>query len=128
HHPLVSVPTLTLAAIAEYPIITYHEGFTGRARVEKVFHEAGLSPDIIMSALDADVIKSYVELELGIGIIASVAFSPERDTSLKLLDGSHLFLENETKLAVRKGHLLRRYGYRFIEMCSPEPTESRVLS
>jgi len=128
HHPLVSVPTLTLAAIAEYPIITYHEGFTGRARVEKVFHEAGLSPDIIMSALDADVIKSYVELELGIGIIASVAFSPERDTSLKLLDGSHLFLENETKLAVRKGHLLRRYGYRFIEMCSPELTESRVLS
>lgn len=127
-HPLASIDNLTLAAIAEYPVITYHEGFTGRARVEKAFQEAGISPDIIMSALDADVIKSYVELELGIGIIASVAFSPERDTSLKLLDGSHLFLENETKLAVRKGHLLRRYGYRFIEMCSPELKESVVLN
>lgn len=127
-HPLASLDNLTLAAIAEYPIITYQEGFTGRARVEQVFHEAGLSPDIIMSALDADVIKSYVELELGIGIIASVAFSPERDSSLKLLDSSHLFLENETKLAVRKGHLLRRYGYKFIEMCSSELTESLVLS
>ncbi|MCR6654210.1 MAG: LysR substrate-binding domain-containing protein [Cellvibrionaceae bacterium] len=127
-HPLASIENLTLAAIAEYPIITYHEGFTGRARVEKAFQEAGLSPDIIMSALDADVIKSYVELELGIGIIASVAFSPERDTALKLLDGSHLFLENETKLAVRKGHLLRRYGYKFIEMCSPELKEALVLS
>lgn len=128
NHPLTLVNTLTLAAIAEYPIITYHEGFTGRARVEQVFHEAGLSPDIIMSALDADVIKSYVELELGIGIIASVAFSADRDTSLRLLDGSHLFLQNETKLAVRKGHLLRRYGYKFIEMCSPELKESLVLN
>lgn len=127
-HPLASLDNLTLAAIAEYPIITYHEGFTGRSQVEKVFQEAELSPDIIMAALDADVIKFYVELELGIGIIASVAFSPERDSSLKLLDSSHLFLENQTKLAVRKGHLLRRYGYKFIEMCSPELTESLVLS
>src|SRR5690606_30584624 len=98
---------LTLEAIAEYPIITYHEGFTGRAQVEKVFQEAGLTPDIVMSALDADVIKSYVELDLGIGIIASVAFSPERDTALQLLDGEHLFLQNHTKLAILKGRLLR---------------------
>ncbi len=127
NHALASLKKLTLEAIAEYPIITYHEGFTGRARVEKVFQEAGLTPDIIMSALDADVIKSYVELDLGIGIIAAVAFSPERDTALQLLDGSHLFLENQTKLAVRKGHLLRRFAYRFIEICSPELTEARVV-
>ncbi|HSX85840.1 MAG TPA: CysB family HTH-type transcriptional regulator, partial [Cellvibrio sp.] len=127
NHALASLKKLTLEAIAEYPIITYHEGFTGRARVEKVFQEAGLTPDIIMSALDADVIKSYVELDLGIGIIAAVAFSPERDTALQLLDGSHLFLENQTKLAVRKGHLLRRFAYRFIEICSPELTEVRVV-
>lgn len=126
-HPLTTMEKITLESIAEYPIITYHEGFTGRARVEKVFQDAGLSPDIVMSALDADVIKSYVELDLGIGIIASVAFSPERDTALQLLESSHLFLENQTKLAVRKGHLLRRYAYRFIEGCSPELSESLVM-
>lgn len=128
NHPLTTINNLTLAAIADYPIITYHEGFTGRERVEKVFQDEGLTPDIIMSALDADVIKSYVELDLGIGIIASVAFSPERDTTLQLLDGSHLFLENQTKLAVRKGHLLRRFAYRFIEICSGNLTESIVAA
>jgi LysR family cys regulon transcriptional activator len=127
-HPLSTREEVTLDAIAEFPIITYHEGFTGRARVEKVFHDAGLTPDIVMSALDADVIKSYVELDLGVGIIASVAFSPERDVALKMLDSTHLFLDNETKLAVRKGHLLRRYAYRFIEMCSPDLTEAHVVS
>lgn len=126
-HPLTTGELLTLEAIAEYPIITYHEGFTGRARVEQAFKAAGLTPDIVMSALDADVIKSYVELELGIGIIASVAFSPARDTGLKLLNADHLFPINETKLALRKGHLLRQYAYRFIEMCSPELTEDFVI-
>ncbi len=119
-HPLATCTQLTLEAIAEYPIITYHEGFTGRARIEETFHSAGLSPDIVMSALDADVIKSYVELELGLGIIASIAYSPERDIGLALVNADHLFPQNQTKLAVRKGHLLRRYGYRFIELCSPE--------
>lgn len=119
-HPLARHEHLTLEAIAEHPIITYHEGFTGRARIEETFHRAGLTPDIVMSALDADVIKSYVELELGVGIIASIAYSPERDIGLTRVNADHLFPQNQTKLAVRKGHLLRRYGYRFIELCSPE--------
>jgi LysR family cys regulon transcriptional activator len=126
-HPLVLIDPLTLEAIAEYPIITYHEGFTGRSRIEKAFKASGLTTDIVMSALDADVIKSYVELGLGIGVIASVAFSPERDTGLKLLKADHLFPINETKLALRKGQLLRQYAYRFIEMCSPELTEHFVI-
>jgi LysR family cys regulon transcriptional activator len=126
-HPLASLDVLTLEAIAEFPIITYHEGFTGRVRVELAFNEAGLTPDIVMSALDADVIKSYVELGLGIGIIASIAFSPEHDTNLKLLNGDHLFPVNETKLAIRKGHLLRQYAYRFVEMCSPQLIEAYVI-
>lgn len=126
-HPLTVGELLTLEAIAEYPIITYHEEFTGRARVEQAFKAAGLAPDIVMSALDADVIKSYVELGLGIGIIASVAFSPTRDTGLVLLNADHLFPINESKLALRKGHLLRQYAYRFIEMCSPELTENLVI-
>jgi LysR family cys regulon transcriptional activator len=125
-HPLVSVKPLTLAALADHPIITYHEGFTGRALVDKTFADAGLAPDIVMSALDADVIKSYVELDLGIGIIASMAFNPARDNELRLLDSSHLFSENMTRLGVRRGHFLRRFAYHFIELCSPELTEAVV--
>ena len=127
NHPLTRLP-LTLSAIADHPIITYHEGFTGRARVEKTFTDAGLAPDIIMSALDADVIKSYVELGLGVGIIASIAFVAERDSELTLLDSTHLFAENQTRLAIRKGHLLRRYGYRFMQICSAELTPEFVAS
>lgn len=127
-HPLNLTKTLTLDAIADYPIITYHEGFTGRARIEQAFSEAGITPDIVMSALDADVIKSYVELELGIGIIAPMAYSKERDTNLNMLSAEHLFPINETKLAVRKGHLLRKYAYQFIEMCSPTLTSDFVIS
>lgn len=126
-HPLTGITRLSMESIAEFPIITYHEGFTGRARIEQTFKNAGVAPDIVMSALDSDVIKSYVELGLGIGIIASVAFSPERDTGLRLLNGDHLFPLNETKLAIRKGHLLRQYAYRFIEMCSPELNEDYVI-
>ncbi len=127
-HPLSTLNTLTLEAIADYPIITYHEGFTGRGSLEQTFKEKGLAPDIVMSALDADVIKSYVELGLGVGIIASVAFSPERDTLLRLLNTDHLFPVNETKLALRKGHLLRQYAYRFIEICSPALKPSYMMS
>lgn len=125
-HPLEERTPISLAAIADYPIITYHEGFTGRARIEKSFADAGLAPDIVMSALDADVIKSYVELGLGIGIIASMAFDPERDTGLRKLDCGLLFEENLSRIAVRRGHYLRRFAYDFIELCSPQLTEDKV--
>jgi LysR family cys regulon transcriptional activator len=120
-HPLEKQgKKLTLAAIAEYPIITYHEGFTGRARIDEAFKGVGLQPDIALSALDADVIKSYVELGLGIGIVASLAFNDTRDTNLRLLDGSHLFPENITQIAIREGHLLRQFAYHFIGLCAPK--------
>ena len=125
-HPLEKTVPLTLEAIAEYPVITYHEGITGRARIDQTFGEAGLAPDIVMSALDADVIKTYVELGLGIGIVASIAFDAARDTNLRLLDAAHLFEENTTRIALRRGHYLRGYAYRFIELCAPALTESTV--
>ena len=125
-HPLAEVREITLGAIAAYPIITYHEGFTGRARVEQAFADAGLVPDIVMSALDADVIKSYVALGLGIGIIAALAFDGERDCDLIRLDCHHLFTENLTRIAVRRGHLLRRFAYHFIELCSPQLVASVI--
>ncbi len=127
-HALESQQSLTLAAIAEYPIVTYHEGFTGRALIEKAFGDAQIVPDVVLSALDADVIKSYVELGLGVGIIASVAFNAARDGGLALLDCSHLFGENTTRIAVRRGHFMRRFAYHFIELCSPQLTEAVVTA
>jgi LysR family cys regulon transcriptional activator len=127
-HPLESVHPLTINAIAGYPIITYHEGFTGRAGIDETFAREGIVPDIAMSALDADVIKTYVELGLGIGIVASMAFNPARDARLNLLDSSHLFQKNITNISVRRGHYLRGYAYRFIELCLPSLTESAIRS
>ena len=125
-HPLATLAPLSLEAIAEHPIITYHEGFTGRTKIDSTFAEAGLAPDIVISALDADVIKTYVELGLGIGIIASMAFDPARDTGLRLLDCAHLFPFNTTWLAIRRGHYLRGFTYRFIEQCSPSLNETSI--
>lgn len=125
-HPLESVTPLTLEAIAEYPIMTYHEGFTGRASINQTFAKAGVSPDIVMSALDADVIKTYVELGLGVGIVASMAINPARDPGLRLLESGHLFNSNTTRIAVRRGHYLRGFAYRFMELCTPALTEPTV--
>ena len=126
-HPLEEKP-LTLEALAEFPLITYNEGFTGRGKIDAAFAAAGLAPDIVMSALDADVIKSYVELEMGVGIIASMAFDAERDTGLRMLDATSLFARNTSRIAMRQGRYLRGYATRVIELCSPELTESVVRS
>lgn len=125
-HPLEKVQPLTLKALAEYPIVTYHEGLTGRARIDQSFADAGITPDIVMSALDADVIKTYVELGMGIGIIASMAFNPAKDTDLHLLKCEHLFGANTTYIALRRGHYLRSFAYRFIELCSPKLDEVSI--
>ena len=117
-HPLESVRKPTLAAIAKYPIITYTEGFTGRARIDRAFAQAGLAPRVVMSALDADVIKSYVELGLGVGIIAAMAYDQEGDLRLVHLKSTHLFESNTSLIAVRKGRYLRGYAYRFMELCA----------
>jgi len=126
NHPLTKLEKLTLKDIAEYPLVTYHEGLTGRAKIDKSFADAGLTADIVMSALDADVIKTYVELGLGIGIIASMAFIPAKDTELRLLDGSHLFGANTTYIALRRGHYLRSFAYRFIQLCASQLDEKTV--
>lgn len=119
-HPLAAEPTLSLQAVSEFPLITYHEGYTGRARIDAAFAAQGLRPNIVMSALDADVIKSYVEIGLGVGIIASMAYHPTRDAGLTLLDGSGLFQANTTWIALRRGHFLRDYALTFLHYCSPE--------
>ncbi|ALV04583.1 CysB family HTH-type transcriptional regulator [Roseateles depolymerans] len=124
-HPLAAQP-LTLEALAEQPLITYHEGYTGRARIDASFAQAGLAPDIVMSALDADVIKTYVQVGLGVGIIAAIAFEPNRDAGLQRLDASHLFPVNTTRIALKRGHYLRGFAYRFLQECVDSLTEERV--
>ena len=125
-HALTALPVLTLPALAAHPLITYHAGYTGRPRIDASFKEAGLVPDVVMSALDADVVKTYVEVGLGVGIIASMAFDAARDAGLERIDAAHLFPPNTTRIAVRRGHYLRGYAYRFIEECSPALTQAVV--
>jgi LysR family cys regulon transcriptional activator len=125
-HSLESKKNITIEDIAEFPIVTYHEGFTGRKSVDQTFAKAGITPDIVMSALDADVIKTYVELGLGIGIIASMAYQADRDAKLSLLDVGDLFENNTTRIALRKGYFLRGFAYEFLELCSPQLDEAKV--
>lgn len=118
-HPLLRRSPLTLEAIAEYPIVTYDFAFANRSLVQKAFEAKGLKPDVVLTALDADVIKTYVELGLGIGILAKMAFDPKRDAPLKAIDASHLFESSTTRLGIRRGAYLRRYAYEFIELFAP---------
>src|SRR6478752_6208170 len=90
-HPLVGRENITLEQIAEYPIVTYDQDFTGRSHVDQAFASAGAIPDIVLTAIDADVIKTYVELGMGIGIVAAMAYDAKRDTELVALDTQHLF-------------------------------------
>jgi LysR family cys regulon transcriptional activator len=113
-HPLAAVTPLTLAAIARYPIVTYDFAFTGRSQINRAFEAEGLAPNVVLAALDADVIKTYVELGMGIGIVARMAFDPERDSGFVGLDASHLFAPSTTRLALRRDVLLRGYVYDFI--------------
>lgn len=118
-HDLLRLPALTLEAIAAYPIITYDFAFTGRSQVNQAFERRGLAPSVVLTAIDADVIKTYVELGLGIGIVAAMAFDPERDRGLRALDASHLFESSTTRIGIRRGAYLRRYVYDFIQLFAP---------
>lgn len=125
-HPLLSERMLTLERIAEYPIITYDFAFAGRSQINKAFAERNLSPTVVLTAIDADVIKTYVELGLGIGIMASMAFDPERDRNLHSIDADHLFEPSTTKIGIRRNTYLRGYTYAFMEMFAPHLDRNAV--
>jgi len=114
-HPLLAQSPIKLADLAEFPLITYDVGFTGRSHIDAAFAAAGVSPDIMLTAMDSDVIKQYVSLGMGVGIVASMAFDHGRDRGLRAIESSHLFAPNVTRLAVRRGAYLRAYAYDFIE-------------
>ncbi|MFH1045107.1 MAG: CysB family HTH-type transcriptional regulator [Pseudomonadota bacterium] len=118
-HTLLRTGTLTLEALAKYPIVTYDAAFTGRTHIDAAFAARGLAVDVVLSAIDADVIKTYVELGLGVGIIAAMAFDAKRDLKLRAIECAHLFHSNTTRVAVKRGSLLRGYAYEFIELFAP---------
>jgi len=132
-HPLAQryskSKTLTLADLAEFPIVTYDLGFSGRRNIDEAFGSAGLQPDVVLAAIDADVIKTYVEVGLGIGIIAGIAYDPEQDHTLLSAPAGHLFGQQTSRVAVRQGEFLRDYVYTFISMLAPDlkPEEVRAL-
>ena len=117
---------VTLEQLAQFPIITYELGYTGRAHIDEAFAREGIAPDIVLTAMDADVIKTYVELDMGVGIVASIAVDSERDRQLRMIDAGHLFEVNLTRLALRKGAWLRGYAYHFIESFVPTLTRDAV--
>ncbi|MDD4928629.1 MAG: HTH-type transcriptional regulator CysB [Gallionella sp.] len=121
-HPLLKEKEMTLAKLAQYPIITYDFAFSGRTKINEAFEKAGLNPEIALTAIDADVIKTYVELGLGIGILAEIAFIPERDRHLCMIKADHLFKPSTTRIAIRKNEYLRGYTYDFIELFAPHLT------
>lgn len=125
-HPLLKLKEMTLEDLAQYPLITYDAAFAGRKKIDHAFEVRGLKPDVLLEAIDADVIKTYVELGMGVGIIAGMAFDSERDRNLRAIGVGQLFGMNVSRLAVKNGAYLRSYVYTFIELLSPTLTRKMV--
>ncbi len=118
-HPVLDLPSLSLEALATFPLLSYDTAFTGQNRILQAFSQRNLSPDLVLTALDADVIKTYVRLGLGVGIIAGMAYQPETDGDLGMIDAAHLFAHSTTRIGIRRGAYLRRYTLDFIEAFAP---------
>lgn len=125
-HPLMAIKPLTLEALARYPIVTYDFSFTGRSAINAAFAAKGLEPNVVLSALDSDVIKTYVELGMGIGIMAQMAYDAVKDANFEMLDASHLFAASMTRLALRRGVFLRGFVYEFISLFAGQYTRAAV--
>ena len=118
-HPLIKDIPLTLKKLTAYPLITYDFAFTGGSLVSRVFNQEGLEPNVVLSAIDADVIKTYVGLGLGVGLLANMAYDAERDANLVAIDAKHLFPDSTTFVGVRRDAYLRKFAYDFIQLLAP---------
>ena len=117
---------LTLPRLSEFALITYETGYTGRRHIDEAFARHALVPNVVLAAMDADVIKTYVELGMGVGLVASIAYDEARDAGLRAIDARHLFATNMTRLALRRGAYLRRYAYEFIRCFAPPLTPELI--
>ena len=125
-HPLLKQQPLTLEAIARYPLITYDDAFSGRSLINKAFLGRGLKPNVVLTAIDSDVIKTYVAMGLGVGILARMAYDPMQDRNLGMVEAAHLFESSSTRLGLRRNAYLRGYIYAFIELFAPHLTRRMV--
>lgn len=126
-HPLTKLNReVTIEDVAEFPIVTYVYGFTGRSELDRAFSAKGLEPQVVFTATDADVIKTYVRMGLGIGVLATMAYDEKQDTDLVSIPAAHLFAASTTKIGFRKGTFLRGYMYDFMEAFAPHLTKARV--
>ena len=125
-HPLTKVTKLTLKDVADYPLVTYVFGFTGRSQLDEAFRRDGLVPKVVFTATDADVIKTYVRLGMGIGIVATLAYDKDEDTELVALDASHLFANSVTKIGFSRNTMLRGFMFEFIHLFAPHLTRELV--
>src|SRR5487761_2105992 len=125
-HALTNERPLTLEAIARHPLVTYDFAFTGRSAINAAFAARGLETNVVLTALDTDVIKTYVAMGMGIGIIALMAYDPVKDAGFEMLDASHLFAASTTRLALRKGAFLRGFVYAFIALFAPQYSRAAV--
>ncbi|BCE02207.1 HTH-type transcriptional regulator CysB [Marinicellulosiphila megalodicopiae] len=125
-HPLAQKSNITLEDVAEFPLVTYVFGFTGRSTLDDAFFSKGLTPKVVFTAADADVIKTYVRLGLGVGIVAHMAHDPVADSDLVAIDASHLFKASITSIGIRKGTFIRGFMYKFIESFAPHLDKATV--
>jgi LysR family cys regulon transcriptional activator len=125
-HPLTRVKRVSLQELAEYPLVTYVFGFTGRSQLDEAFRRESLVPKVVFTATDADVIKTYVRLGLGVGIVATLSFDADQDQGLVAIDASHLFDYSVTRIGFSRGSFLRRYMYDFMELFAPHLTRELV--
>ncbi len=128
HHPLARPGNgkLTLAQLAEFPLVTYVFSFSGPSSLETIFAREGLKARVALTARDSDVIKTYVRLGMGVGIVASVAFDPREDSDLVMVDASHLFPIHTTWVGFRRGTLLRNFAYEFLQLFGSHLTRRLV--
>lgn len=127
-HPLLSAGPLTLEKIAKYPLVTYDFAFTPDSPIKRAFDDANIQPNVVLTAIAADVIKAYVEMGMGIGILAKMAFDPARDHGIRLINADHLFAASTTRIALRRNAWLRGYIYDFIELFAPHLKREVVTS
>ncbi|RTE87534.1 MULTISPECIES: HTH-type transcriptional regulator CysB [Gammaproteobacteria] len=125
-HPLTALDTVTIKDLAEYSLVTYVYGFTGRSQLDEAFNKARLEPKIVFTATDADVIKTYVRMGLGVGVLATMAYEPSRDSDLVAIPAGHLFAPSTTKIGFRRGTFLRGYMYDFLEGFAPHLTKDKI--
>ena len=127
-HPLLGLEQVGLADLATWPLITYDVGFTGRGHIDDAFRQAGIEPDIVLTAMDSDVIQQYVALGMGVGLVASMAAEQGQHLGLATINAAHLFKPNIARLAVRRGAYLRGYAYDFILQFAPDLKRADIVN